>query len=193
MNHFEILKEILKDREEIKEHFAKHYRTCFKRQVLKATTFPFVPSPLHFTSSRRNKYLIYIEARKKGDWKTNTFYYVCCAGNIAYLYNKELNLLSVFTPHFFSRYRERFIMDNNITTKQVIEKFFKNNLLTTCKVRVQDNTFMGTCKDGIAFGKYEKGIAIIKTFISRDMQFDKQKVLCNHIDRFREDIWKQLA
>ena len=84
MTYPEILKEIIKDNAEIKEHFGKHFKTCFKRQVLQATSFPFVPPPLHFTSSRRNKYLIYIEARKRGDWKTDTFHYVCYVGNKAY-------------------------------------------------------------------------------------------------------------
>ena len=52
---------------------------------------------------------------------------------------------------------------------------------------------MGTCKDGIAFGKYENGIGIVKTFISREMQFDKQKKLNNYIDKLREEVWKQIA
>ena len=52
---------------------------------------------------------------------------------------------------------------------------------------------MGTCEEGIVLGDYENDIAIIKTFISTEMQFEKQKNLCNSIDRFRQDLWEQLA
>lgn len=193
MSNNEILKEMLKDLREVKEHFGKHYKTCFKHQVLQAAKFPFIPSPLHFTSSRRNKYLIYIEARKRGDWQTDRFHYICYAGNKAYMFNKRDNVFTVFIPHFFSRYRERYIKNDRITTKQVIERFFKHNLSLTCRVKEHNNSFMGTCEEGIVFGDYENGIAIIKTFISREMQFEKQKNLCNSIDRFRQDLWEQLA
>ena len=42
MSNNEILKEMLKDLREVKEHFGKHYKTCFKRQVLQAAKFPFI-------------------------------------------------------------------------------------------------------------------------------------------------------
>lgn len=193
MTKSEILKEIVKDLNEVNTHFGKHYETCFKRQILQSTTFPFVPSPLHFTSSRKNKYLIYVEAKKRGDWKPRAYYCVCNVGNMAYMCDNKLSSLYVFAPHFFSRYRQRFIKDSEITTQQVIERYFRRNLIISYKLRGSDNTFIGTCNDGIVFGTYKDDFAVIKTFISRDMQFDNQKTLCDNLDKCREKIWKRIA
>ena len=52
---------------------------------------------------------------------------------------------------------------------------------------------MGSCNDGIVFGEYNNGLAIVKTFISRDMLFEKQKKLNLKLEKIREKTWKQIA
>ena len=193
MNAKDIIKEFKKDLKDINKHFGKHYEKCFKRQVLQSTKFPFVPDPLHFTSSRKNKYLMYIEAKKRSDWKNNKYYYVCYNNSTEYMYCIDLDSILIFPPHFFSRYRERFIKNNNITTQQVIIKYFKHNLIISIKLNTKDKTFMGSCNDGIVFGEYNNGLAIVKTFISRDMLFEKQKKLNLKLEKIREKTWKQIA
>ena len=109
------------------------------------------------------------------------------------MYCIDLDSILIFPPHFFSRYRERFIKNNNITTQQVIIKYFKNNLIITVKLNNKDKTFMGSCNDGIVFGEYDNELVFIKTFISRDMLFEKQKKMNLKLEKIREETWKQIA
>lgn len=45
------------------------------------------------------------------------------------IYNHKANILgiSVFTKHFFDRYRERFLKNESLSMSDVIDSFFKNN------------------------------------------------------------------
>lgn len=72
---------------------------------------------------------------------------------------------------------------------------FKTSSFTIYQIPICSRpiTLMGSCNDGIVFGEYNNELAIIKTFISRDMLFEKQKKLNLKLEKIREETWKQIA
>ncbi len=182
----------------LRKGFPKHkHAECtkaLKRLLLESPT----PSkmirlkPMHFHSKTTSlNHCILMSSLGKKDFKEKGPFYVIYSyfykdyGLYAFLFlsQKELNM-AVYTPHFFDRYRERFLKDPTMDKMKVIERFFTYNGLSDIvfvKNEKYQNSFFGRCKDGVVLGtRYSDKIIEIKTFLSDDELKDEQIDWSNH-------------
>lgn len=164
----------------------------FRRDVLKAAKYPYFPMPTYYTTSNGHKYMIIAIARKRSSWKNLEYYFARIINNKVYSFDSYENNIVIYPLHVFVRYRERFLKDTNIPISDVIKIFFKRNPIFLYKGRV-DRTYMASCGDGVVFGIVKDGYRVVKTFISTDMQFEKQKRLSVFLEKLRLEWWKELA
>ena len=82
---------------------------------------------------------------------------------------------SVFIPHFFDRYNERYLKDPTLSKPEVIDKYIFNNLkASSMRLRIESakypNDYWMTCNNGLCLCNNPKGFFVeVKTFISWDM------------------------
>lgn len=90
-------------------------------------------------------------------------------------FNKQ-DKISIFPCHFFSRYRSRYLKDDNLSAKDVILHFHTNNTNAYGEVVDDDFNFALTCNDGVMLGTISEdgSIVVNKTFVGFDMLFDSQ-------------------
>ena len=84
--------------------------------------------------------------------------------------------VSIFTPHFFRRYRERMGLGDELTTRQLIRRYMKRNLnghIQKQPYKYKEHTsWMMSVKDGVALGYYVSlRLMMMKTFVTRDMAY----------------------
>ena len=105
----------------------------------------------------------------------------------------DMNITSIYPPHFFKRYRERVVKDESISNEDIIRLYFKNDwgfmgavvnkdfeLVYHC---FEDDdkegkvSFVAAASQGYCFGDRQGNINIVKTIIYEDMIFENQKAL----------------
>lgn len=166
--------EIFKDKKELYSHIQKiRERADYIRAVKKAPKFPFNYIS-HFKTERGNRYTIILTPtdKKRGGLinpllsvytKLNTD-----EGEYMLRYDMVWNHVIVFTPHFFSRYRSRFLKNDELSAKEVIDTFAKRNM-NVANSKTDEKEFVGACKDGyIHIRIKDKELSIAVTFIGFD-------------------------
>lgn len=164
-------------------HLIKVYDKKAKRAILKTTKFPVIFNPVYFTSKRQNRWIIMYYAIDK-----KLAHDACCVILLTvntpegiYVYRKDMGpddmLITVYPPHFFSRYRSRQLKDDSLTTEEVIINFFKNNFdgITISL----DNIAETAIREGYALGQVlskEFKINMMKTFITSKMLKEDQSL-----------------
>jgi len=95
----------------------------------------------------------------------------------AYDINTEELVFSKYTAHFFSRYRTRYLIPNNLYTPgmDVIRYFVDHNTSFFFPQATPEKSFTCCLTGGIALGNYDKTITVFRTFVSHDMLFKMQK------------------
>lgn len=145
-----------------------------RRTIVKSKKFPIQFEPVEYISPRQNKYLIFLEASSKKNAESPLMTVVALynrhdglyAGAISKLYGSIK--VSIYTPHFFQRYKER-ILCENVTTRAAMKLFFRNNNNIVGDIS-ENNDFRASCKEGFVFGEtISYTIDIFKTIISNNM------------------------
>lgn len=152
----------------------------YRRAILKREKFPVVYAPIEYTTPKKNTALIYVEAKSKSDARfpllTTIVYYRRKKGLYAVMLvqpNKGDIMSVIYTPHFFARYKQRFL-NKDISSLEVIKAYFVNNPAIICDVD-KNNELDGTVREGYVFGKVIKDdIWLVKTFITKDMMKGEQ-------------------
>ena len=97
----------------------------------------------------------------------------------AYAYHVDFKnkvVYSLFPPHFFKRYAERFNLDMH--GKELIKHFFSNNIYFPIKILKDKNGkdyLVGCFADGVGLGEItELGNYLFKTFITYDLAMGNQ-------------------
>lgn len=186
MSDTEIHIEAKADRYELHNYMERIIQR-YRHTIITSHRFPIYFPPITYTSDRKNKYLIFFEARCKKDWSNLLYTIVCLYDNngiYAMTFSESFDKLYLYPPHFFSRYRTRFLKDENIPTLDVIKRFFKINP-TTQMEDGDNNEIYGTCNEGAVFGKREDNRIIYKTFVSFDMLFESQ-------DNIKTELYNKL-
>lgn len=94
------------------------------------------------------------------------------------------DIITMYLPHFFKRYNERFLKRNDLSLEDLIDIYFRrngSNMSSVEKITKKDGTveLLVSAKsiDGVGLGKIDlkssKSI-LLKTFISNDLLFDDQ-------------------
>lgn len=181
----------------------------FERIVLKSNRYPVVKS-YKCPTKRKNILILTFRARKRSERRKPILgfygFYSRPEGRYAAALNIESNLISIYPPHFFKRYRERILKDDSISNEEVINVFFKNSWGFTAAVvnekyesvyhcfessDLSDKvSFVAATSDGYCFGEKQGSVNIIKTIISEDMLFDNQKKIFADLKNYFNKIGK---
>jgi hypothetical protein len=195
---------------EIQNELSNDYESCitrvqkdmnkYRRGIIKASKFPIYFKPIEHTSPSRNNFIIYVNAKSKKDafmpFVTIVGYYHRPEGIYAAMIfpvaGEKFNML-IYPPHFFKRYKERYIKED-LNSLEVIKTFFRNNP-TYMLQAVEKENFRGSCIQGFVFGKFlNPTISIVKTFISCDMlkgeQTSLNDILLNELNDYSESTKK---
>ncbi len=169
----------------------------FKRIVLKSSRYPLTKSFALKTREKKNLFNVGFTALKRSDWKkpiVNIFgIYTLQEGKYAVVPSIDLNIISIYPPHFFKRYRERILKDESISNEDIIKYYFNNDWgfmgtvvnanfdsVYHCFENVNNEdkiSFVAATSQGYCFGEKQGNINIIKTIVCEDMLFENQKVI----------------
>lgn len=181
----------------------------FERVVLKSNRYPVVKS-YKCQTKRKNILIITFTARKRSERRKPIlgFYgiYSRSEGRYAVALTIESNLISIYPPHFFKRYRERILKDDSISKEEIINIFFKNSWGFTAAVvneqyesvyhsfessDIDDKvSFVAATSQGYCFGEKQGSVNIMKTIISEEMLFDNQKKIFSDLKNYFNEIRK---
>ncbi len=174
--------EIFKDKEDIRYHITTILqRADYQRKVKKATKFPFNYTT-RYKTKRGNRYTIILTPTdKKRGGMVNPLLSIytkltTSEGEYMLRYDMVLERVMIYTPHFFYRYRTRFLKDDNISAKEVIDLFAQRNFNVSFG-KLEDGERVGACKDGYIYIRTkDEGVSVAVTFISFDMLREEQLV-----------------
>ena len=200
----EIHDEVFKDLKSLNTKMNDSYNE-FKDLVLGTSNYPFTRC-YELVTKKNNLLFVEFTARKRSDWRKPILsiygIYNLQDGKYAFSPTIDKNILSIYPPHFFSRYRERILKDNTLSNDQVIKHYFKNDW-GFMGVKVNEKfaevyhdfesnsdeavSFVAATSQGYCFGEKQGNVNIIKTIISEDMLFGNQKqVFANLRNAFNE-------
>lgn len=171
--------------ENIVPYLNRNYDSKIRRAIIKSTRFPMIFNPIHYFSRKTNNdwFIFYYAVDKKlaedaaciavtqvqTDEGTYVYEYVV-AGD---------HNIHIFPPHFFSRYRSRFLKDDSLGKQELINQFIKNSYIGIMHITPtgQEKCAL-SFQDGYAIGDIisrKEHIYILKTFISKDMLKEDQQ------------------
>lgn len=192
MTYKEIRNEAKKDFQDV-VNFAVKKASSYEREIKKSKIFPLRFKPIKYISKRFNEYYILFQANSKKDWKNNNiFLTILCIyesekGLNAIMFYEERSKCAIYSTHFFSRYRSRYLKDKALSTEDVILHYFKYNTANYGKIVDDCQHFTATCEHGVCFGQVidNENIRRFKTFVGFDMLFDSQ-------DEYRNEFFQLL-
>ena len=95
--------------------------------------------------------------------------------------NRQVWHFTIYTPHFFDRYKERFLKDKTISTPDAIYTFFTRNPKSSTQGVPSEkypNGYWAICNDGICLCNHLNGFTIeAKTFIDWSLLYKGQQDL----------------
>ena len=174
MTDEELLAEVSKDYSSCVNRVKKDFN-IYRRAIIKSSKFPIYFKPIEYTSPRNNRFLLFIEAKSKkdstGPFMTFVTYFLKPEGIYAIMIYPNSNnskSITIYPPHFFERYKERYL-EKDIDTLEAIKEFFKYNSANIIQF-TEGTYYRGSCNHGFVFGeKLGENINILKTFITKDM------------------------
>jgi hypothetical protein len=202
----EIHKEVFKDIKNLRSKLDE-CRKDFKKAVLNRSRYPFTKSYDCKTREKKNLFIVDFTALKRSNWKKPLLsiygIYSRPEGKYAFSVTVDMNIVSIYPPHFFKRYRERIVKDESISDEVMIRQYFKNdwgfmgavvneNFESVYHCFEDDDkndkvSFVAATSQGYCFGDKQGNVNIIKTIISEDMLFDNQNFLFNELQKaFKE-------
>ncbi|RYE59314.1 MAG: hypothetical protein EOP48_01275 [Sphingobacteriales bacterium] len=169
----------------------------FRRMVLKASNFPFTRTYECTTPIKKNLYILMFSAPSRGyeDKPEFSVYVIYNTSKGKYLASLifQHDIITIYAPHFFRRYRERILKDNLISNDEIIRNYIKKDRGFTggfvtkqvedCFKSFEEQhqeepvNFAGATLDGYCFGFKEGCNIIVRTIISPEMVKDDQREL----------------
>jgi hypothetical protein len=206
MTVHEIHNEVFKDLKNLQRKL-NECKKDFKKAVLNRSRYPFTKSYDCKTKEKKNLFIADFTALKRSSWKRPILsiygIYSRPEGKYAFSVTVEMNILSIYPPHFFKRYRERIVKDEAISDELIIRQYFKNdwgfigavvneNFESVYHCFESDDkndkvSFVAATSQGYCFGEKQGDVNIIKTIISETMLFENQKILFSELKKaFKE-------
>jgi hypothetical protein len=206
----EIHKEILEDIKNI-DNKLNDFTKDFRKIVLRKSQYPLSKSYEYITKERKNLLVIGFTALKRSDFDNpiNHFYgiYSRPEGKYAAAPSVDINMCTIYPPHFFKRFRERIVKDDTISNDDLIRLYFRNEWgFVGAKVKQEHQnvyqSFEGADKNeridfvsvnfyGFCFGEQQGNINIVKTIISEEMLFEDQKFIFHELRKAYNEMNKE--
>lgn len=194
----EMQKEVGKDNDPLSRR-VHHFRDDTRRFFLKSKAFPVYRLINWKSYVTNNEWTIILLVREKKYMNEPAIipYAKIQSYGMGVVYMRPITDRSFFiinyTPHFFSRYNERYIIPGryNITDAgKRIEHFFVNNSMPSYDFTPADNNFIGYHNQGIIFGEHTEDRTALraKTFVPRSMLYSDQTYLDNDILFIRKEV-----
>lgn len=197
MTSKELVKEIFQDYESV---FTK---TCYLIQGLRREVVKSKSKHVHRVFDYRTK--------KNNNWKIIVDYQFKHPKHIAFVYFRDdlgvhgirvdgiPESLTHYTPHFLSRYNERFVKLTSVSEIELLVRFIEDNILDAVKYIEKGNSlkrdFFCKFNDGVGLGDTEyfpdlgKELLHFRTFITDRMLYKDQ---LEHADRMNSLIKKYI-
>lgn len=189
----EIHKEVMEDLRSIADKI-KDYKEEFEKIVQKSTHFPVTKVYHYDTLKKKNRFTITFMAPTISHWDKPILsmytVYKRPEGKYAVAPAIELNLISIYPPHFFKRYRDRILKNKALSNEEVINHYFDKDwgfmgtvvndkfesVFHSFEQMHKDEkiSFVAATSQGFCFGERQGCVNIIKTIISEDMLYDDQ-------------------
>ena len=200
MSYEQIYREIEKDLRDVKAYYDINLKEKVSKEAKRAPRYPFRTFNTYTHPESKNKYS-YLSIVKKRDWHDNPEVTLFCEYEgkkgkeiitIAFkrdiLTQKNNLMLSVFQAHFFKRYSERFIKDEQLEKDKIAIFLIRNSgalelgsdLVSIKELEKDDVGLLNTSLlnlDGLCLGKKSnenRNIIIYKTFVSLSELYQKQ-------------------
>lgn len=182
MTDDELLAEVSKDYSSCVNRIEKSLNV-YRRAIIKSSKFPIYFNPIEYTSPRNNMFLLFVEGKSKKDatcpFMTFVAYYLKPEGMYAIMvFPSRFNSkkIVIYPPHFFERYKERYL-EEDIATLDAMKEYFKFNSANILQFS-EGNYYRGSCNHGFVFGeKLGDNINIIKTFITKESKHPIKPIL----------------
>lgn len=194
----EITKAVLSEKEYV-TRCSLRFKQQFKSYVLKSNNFPYTKTFKCKTPQNKTELFISIRAEKRGEYSnpTRSIYALYRRREGIYAAQVEGNWesITIFTPHFFSRYRERMMKDETISLESAVHLFF-GRFFGYCDMWLDENqkqvfekiespeervNLVGAYHEGLIFGFNEGNVCMAKTFVPLNMLYDDQLPLFNKL------------
>ncbi len=200
MSYEEIYREILKDIRDVKEYYDVAIKAKVCKSAQKSRIYPWRHFDFYTHPKSQNKYT-YLTIIKKHAWWNNPEVTVFCeyegergkeiitmAPKKDIMTSKYKLVISVFQAHFFKRYYERFIKDEQAEQYKITLFLSRNagalqlgNKIVSENEQIKEDSECHNSGmlnlDGLCLGKISKenpNIFIYKTFIPLDRLYQKQ-------------------
>ncbi|MEI6556685.1 MAG: hypothetical protein WCL70_13930 [Paludibacter sp.] len=210
MTFQEIHNEVFEDIKNI-EKITNGFEKDFRKLVLRKSRYPLTKTYEYVTKENKNLFIIGYTALKRSDWDNPIihFYgiYSRPEGKYVVAPTIDMNIITIYPPHFFKRYRERIVKDDTISNDDIIRLYFKNDWgLTGAKVNQDHENVYNSFEDddknerisivaatsqGYCFGVKQGNINIIKTIISEEMLFENQKIIFHELRKAFNEMNKE--
>jgi len=160
-------------------NYINKVKNQYRKEVLKSSRFPLRFKPFEITTKRKNRCLIFLEAKTKRDannlFRTIVFYYQRPEGIYGVMLCPNLTgmVINIYSPHFFLRYRERFLK-TELGALETMKSYFLYNP-TTCGKFVTENLIQASVEHGFVFmERLNNHVNIVKTFVNKELLFENQ-------------------
>lgn len=194
MTYKEIWSEINKDYDGIIKHKLEDANKALRKKVLASSSNEDIIrlTPIHFRSRTTNlNHCLIVYCLGKNDFKKQgplfalySYIYWKFGVHAFMVCGSKFDVLTVFTPHFFNRYRERFLADPSLDIEKVMDNYFINNQVTQSNPTIETgkafnekyhNSIVASTKDGVLLGtKLPDNIYEYKTFLSNELLSEQQ-------------------
>lgn len=188
--------EILKDKDFITTQLEKIVsRKDYVRTVKKA---PFLPYDYvaSFKTPRGNRYTAVLTIRDRRKSLVEplvSIYTKLSTSEGLYMIRMDFSTggIIIYTPHLFSRYRERHLKDESLSSEDVMDLFARRNI--SIVEGSGTNAHVGACRDGYLYLKHkEEDIMVAVTFIDHEDLNDTKKdittPLLEQVKRYEEVV-----
>lgn len=170
-----------------------------RRFYIKSIRFPAYKTFKWTSRITKNEWNIIIIARDKKEVTHPAIIpyvkYQSYGTGVVYMRPIDHRILTItYTPHLFSRYRERFLGDalSHLTTDEVIQHLFAYASIPTYDFTSAENKVIIHIDQGLILGDYnnDRTRLLAKTFVSKDMLFSSQVSMDNEVIELRKLIKK---
>jgi len=182
MSSKELTREIFSDYESVLRKVT-HLTNGLRREVVKSKS-KYVHKVFDYKTQRYNNWKIIVDYPYKHPKHIAVVYYHDDLGLHGIRVDGNLRSLTHLTPHFLSRYNERFVKLNSVSKIELLVCFIEDNFLDAVKYINTENPLRSEIlckfKDGVGFGDSEyfpdirKEIIHFRTFINDEMLFEDQ-------------------
>lgn len=201
MSSRELIIEILKDYSSVLNK-SVHLIKQVRREAIKSRNKKYIKT-FEYRSLQKNSWLILIDYNNAIPLVFPAVYYLNEGKLNAVVINRNKSIRSViahYSSHFLERFNERFIKEPGLPKLEILKRFLPQNTVATFdgfadKFGENHGRMIAAFKDGYGLGYYElyhdSEIVFLKTYISPDMLFERQKVGLGPITEAFKEHWDE--